>query len=202
MSCSTPPRTTQPMPFTGSPGARTRRPGSRLPSRRVAARHLRRSGTAARVSSAGPGSTVARPADPGGGPLAFDLDRLRRRGFARDPGGPHRHARSPSRRVRVRRCRPPLRVARGVVQRARRAYASAPTCSRRAGSVRPSSCWREDRRATTGGSGLAFGTGITSVLPWHAPSLGGWPSTLLGLRSKQKLAVAQRAFHRACGRAA
>ena len=26
-----------------------------------------------------------------------------------------------------------------------------------------------------------FGTGITSVVPWHAPSPGGWPSTLLGL---------------------
>ena len=28
------------------------------------------------------------------------------------------------------------------------------------------------------------GTSITSVVPWHAPGLGGWPSTLLGWRSK------------------
>ena len=40
------------------------------------------------------------------------------------------------------------------------------------------------------------GTGITSVVPWHAPSPGGWPSTLLGLPQSRsrRLAAAARSF--------
>ena len=107
------------------PSARTRRPRSRLHRRRVAAGHLRRGGAAARVLTAGPRSTVRRPADPGGSALAVKLDRLPRRGLSRTPCGPRRHARSPARRVRVRRRRPhALRIARGIALKPRAAYAT------------------------------------------------------------------------------
>ena len=40
-----------------------------------------------------------------------------------------------------------------------------------------------------------FGTGITSVVPWHAPSPGGWASTLLGL---PRSSTQQSALTNAC----
>ena len=124
------------------PSARARRPRTRLHRRRVAAGHLRRGGAAARVLAAGPGATVPRPADPGGGALAVKLDRLPRRGLSRNPGGARRHARSPARRVRVRRGRHALRLARGVALRAEcLCDASARPARRRRG--RPPSLWRK-----------------------------------------------------------
>jgi hypothetical protein len=88
------------------PGARARRRRARRHRRRVAARHLRHRGPAARVLAGGPGATVDSAGDPEGGALALKLDRLPRRGLSRAPGGPRRHGRSPPRRVRVRRLRP------------------------------------------------------------------------------------------------
>ena len=41
-----------------------------------------------------------------------------------------------------------------------------------------------------------FGTGITRVRPWHAPSPGGSPSTLLGLPRSDSVAAHGRAQHR------
>jgi hypothetical protein len=75
-----------------------------------------RAGKAGRLPRAGPhgstlsvcarpGATVARPADPRGDALARDLDRPPRQGLSRDPRGSRQHARSPARRVGVRRPR-------------------------------------------------------------------------------------------------
>jgi hypothetical protein len=48
----------------------------------------------------------------------------------------------------------------------------------------PKTCsWakREARDDAWAGTRFRFGTDTTSVVPWHVPSPGGWPSTLLGL---------------------